>query len=124
MSALFMLLLLICACAGIISEIITIIVPEKIVDITQQDPEELIQKKFYKIVFALSGLYMLVVILLIFSGNNRFRLYAGVIFSISLIGWLFRSKLKKHIYILIAESTVCLILLIDVVRAIIGEIIL
>lgn len=124
MSDLFMISLLLCACAGIISEIITITVPEKIVDITQQDPEELIQKKFYKFIFALSALYMLVVILLIFSGNNRFRLYAVVILCISIFGWLFRAKLKKHIYIIVAESTVCIIMLIDIVRTIISEIML
>ena len=116
--------LLICACAGIISEIITISVPDRVIDITEKNPEELFEKKFYRFLFTLSGLYVLVIILLIFSGSAKFRIYAMVIMCISLFGWVFRSTLKKHTNLIIAESTVSLILLIDIVRTIIGEIVL
>ena len=124
MPDLFLLLILFCAGAGIISEIITISAPERVLEITEKDPEELFNSKFYRFLFTLSGLYILVIILLLFSGNDRFRLYAVVIMCISFSSWIFRSKLKKYTYILVAESTVSLILLVDIVRRIVGEIIL
>ena len=83
-------LLLFCAGAGIISEIITISVPERVLEITEKNPEELFDSKFYRFVFTLSGLYILVIILLLFSGNERFRLYAVVIMCISFSSWIFR----------------------------------
>lgn len=124
MPDLFLLLILFCAGAGIISEIITISAPERVLEITEKNPEEMFESKFYRFLFTLSGLYILVIILLLFSGNDRFRLYAVVIMCISFSGWIFRSKLKKHTYILVAESTISLILLIDIVRTVIGEIVL
>jgi len=93
-------------------------------EITEKNPEELINSKFYRFILTLSGLYILVIILLLFSGNDRFRIYAVVIMCISFSGWVFRSKLKKHTYILTAESTISLILLIDIVRIIIGKILI
>lgn len=124
MPDLFLLLILFCAGAGIISEIITISAPERVLEITEKNPEELFKSRFYRFLLTLSGLYILVIILLLFSGNDRFRLYAVVIMCISFSGWIFRSKLKKHTYILVAESTISLILLIDIVRTVIGEIVL
>lgn len=124
MPDLFLLLILFCAGAGIISEIITISAPGRVLEITEKNPEEMFESKFYRFLFTLSGLYILVIILLLFSGNDRFRLYAVVIMCISFSGWIFRSKLKKHTYILVAESTISLILLIDIVRTVIGEIVL
>ena len=120
MPDLFISLILFCAGAGIISEIITISAPEKVLGIIEKDPEELFDSKFYRFIFTLSGLYILEIILLLFSGNERFRLYAVVIMCISFSSWIFRSKLKKHPYILVAESTVSLILLIDIVRTLVG----
>jgi hypothetical protein len=113
-----MFILLICACAGIISEIITITVPEKIIDIVQKDPEELLQQRFYKFLLFLSGLYIGFVILLFLSGIDRFRYYGIIILVLSLSGWLLRAKLEKYTFLIIVNSTVCLILLLDVVRGI------
>lgn len=124
MPDLFLLLILFCAGAGIISEIITISAPERVLEITEKNPEELFNSRFYRFLLTLSGLYILVIILLLFSGNDRFRLYAVVIMCISFSGWIFRSKLKKHTCIIIAESTVSLIMLIDIVRTVVGEMIL
>ena len=124
MPDLFLLLILFCAGAGIISEIITISAPERVLEITEKNPEELFKSRFYRFLLTLSGLYILVIILLLFSGNDRFRLYAVVIMCISFSGWIFRSKLKKHTYILVAESTISLILLIDIVRTVIGKMLL
>ena len=121
MSDIYMGMILVCASAGIISELITIAVPEKIISIIEKDPGPLLQKRFYRMLFTLSGLYILVVLLLFLSGNDRFRIYGLIILSLSTIGWLFRKKLKQHTYLLVAESTVSLIVLIDVVRRIVQE---
>ena len=119
MSDIYLGIVLVCACAGIISECITIAIPEKILSITEHDPEKLLHKRFYKFVFTLSGLYVLVIILLVFSGVDRFRNYGLAILALSTLGWLFRAKLKKYTFLLIAESTVSLVLLIDIVRRIV-----
>ncbi len=119
MSDIFLGLLFICAGAGIISELITIAIPDKIITITEQEPERLLRKKFYRFIFTLSGLYILAIVLLLFSGIERFRNYGLIILGLSTLGWLFRSRLKKYTCLLIAESTVSLILLIDIVRRIV-----
>ena len=121
MSNLFLFFLLLCTCAGIIAELITIAVPEKIISITEKKPDELLQKRFYKFILTLSSFYMLVVLLLLFSGIKRFQVYALILFIISVSGWLFRAKLKKHDYLIVAESTICLILLIDIVRSVVDN---
>jgi hypothetical protein len=120
-SNLFLFVLLFCTCAGIIAELITIAVPGKIISITEKNPEELLQKSFYKLIFLLSTFYMAVVLLLLFSGIRRFQVYGLVIFVISLSGWLFRAKLKKHDYLIVVESTICLILLLDIARSVINN---
>lgn len=123
MSDIYLGLLLVCACAGIMSELITIAIPYKILGITEQEPEELLKKRLYKVLFALSGLYILSVFLLLFSGHERFCIYAFVILVLSMGGWVFRKTLKNHTYIIVVESTISLILLIDVVRTVVKEII-
>ena len=124
MHLVFPLLLLLVSCAGIIAEIVTISAPEKIIGIIDKDPNELTNDRFYRVLIILSAVYMLVIILLFFSGNNRFRIYGTVMVVISLFGWIFRSSLKKHTSIIIAESTIGLILLIDIVRTIAVDILL
>ncbi len=124
MSDVYLGLLLVCACAGILSELITIAIPYTILGITEEEPEKLLNKRFYKVLFTLSGLYILSVLLLLFSGNERFRIYAFVILVLSMSGWIFRRTLKKYTILLVVESTVSLVLLIDVVRTLVKEIIL
>lgn len=121
MSDFLLITILICACAGVISELITIALPEKIVKITEKEPDKLLKEKFYRLILILSFPYMLAIILLLFSGNERFRIYAVIILTISLFGWIFKTKLKHHLYIIMIESGICLILLIDVVRNIMRE---
>lgn len=121
MHVLFPLSLLLCSCAGIIAEIITISAPEKVIGIIDNDPADIARNRFYRALFILSAVYMLLVILLFFSGNYRFRIYGAVIVAISISGWVFRSSFKKHTFIVIAESTISLILLFDIIRTVIGD---
>lgn len=117
-----MIILLFGSCAGALSEIITIAVPEKIIAITQKEPEDLLNTKFYRFVFTLSGVYFITIILLFFSGINRFQVYALILLIISVTGWNLRRIKRGYMYLLLAESTICLILLLDIVRSLYGEI--
>jgi len=123
MHGIFTLLLLICSCAGIVAEILTISSPEKIMGMIDMDPAEITNDRLNRMLFTLSFVYMLVIVLLFFSGNGRFRVYGAVMVAISLLGWMFRSSLRKHTFIMRAESTISLILLVDIVRTTAADII-
>lgn len=121
MPDLVLILLLIGTLAGILSELITIAMPEKILRLTEQQPELLAKQPFYQFLFILSGLYILLVSMLLFSGFGNFRIYGAVILILSVSGWVFRNIFLKYAYLLVVESTISLILLLDIVRTIIGE---
>lgn len=121
MSDFFLYILLFCAFCGILTELITIIIPDTIISLTNNNSEELFKKKFYRFVFLLSGFYMIVVVLLLASGVARFQVYGFILVCMSFFSWLFKSKHKKNTCILVMESTLSLILLIDVARSIIRE---
>lgn len=116
-----MAILLVCALAGIISELLTIAMPDKILGITDSNPEELLANKFYKALFVLSGFYLVVVVLLFASGIERFQTYAFVMLCMSLLGLIFKTHLKKYPSVFILESTISLIILLDIVRRIVKE---
>ncbi|MFW6221013.1 MAG: hypothetical protein ACOC4C_00980 [Fibrobacterota bacterium] len=122
MSIFFQHLLIFCSTAGVISELISIGWPEKIVGILQRDPEELIGDVFYRSVFILSSFYLLAIILLFFSEYRFFNTYAIILLLNSLFIWLFRRIVFRFRIIQIAESTLCLILLFDVIRTVIKSV--
>jgi hypothetical protein len=109
-------LILVCACAGIASELITIIVPRRIVGMIGQDPAAFVLTRFYLLLFFLSGLYIIAVVLLVMSGIDLFRVYGVTILILSALGLIFKKILQRHIPLLLAESTINLILLLDVAR--------
>lgn len=111
-----LILLFICACAGIVCEIITLIAPHRIMAIMHDDPEKIMKNRFYLFIFLLSGPYLLIFVLLLVSGVKRFIIYGIFILCLSILGLLFKSRLKDHIYLVVAESTVCLIILLDIIR--------
>jgi hypothetical protein len=108
--------LLLCAIAGVVSEVVTLGWPERVFGMLSQDPDELLRDRFHRFVFVLSAFYLLCVILLIFSGNERFRLYGIILVINAVVGWLFRHLLLRWRPLQVAGSTLCLILLIDVIR--------
>ncbi len=118
MSVLYDAFLLFCASAGVVSEIITIAVPEKIVGMLQRDPEEIVQQGFYRFVFVLSAFYLMAIILMFFSAFPVFRIYGVILLVNSLLIWIARKWILQYRFFQVAESTICLILLLDVVRKI------
>jgi hypothetical protein len=123
MSQLYDVFLVMCATAGVISEIITIAVPEKIVGMLQRDPEEIIERGFYRFVFVLSAFYLLAIFLMFFSAFPAFRLYGVILLANSFIVWIARKWILRFRLLQVAESTICLILLLDVIRKV-GRLIL
>ncbi len=108
--------LLACALAGVVAEIITIAVPERILGIADKDPDTILQGGFYRMVFVLSGMYLAGVVLMLVSGPQRFRAHGVVLCLLSVGVWLARKYLLRWRALAVAESTVCLIVLLDVVR--------
>lgn len=112
-------LLIFCSAAGIISELISIGWPEKVVGILQRDPHELIGDSFYRFLFVLSSFYLLAIVLMFLSDHRFFHAYAVILLLNSLFIWLFRKLIFRIRVVQIAESTLCLILLIDVIRTVV-----
>jgi hypothetical protein len=113
--------LFVCASAGIVCEVITIVAPDKIIALLHQDPDVALKSKFYRIVFIFSGFYILGTVFLLFSGVPAFVLYGLIILCLSIAGWLLKARLQDFVYLVVAESTVNLIILIDIVRKVLME---
>lgn len=111
-------LLIVCVFAGIISEIITISMPDKVLGIAEKNPDEILNGRFYKVIFFFSAFYFLGIILMFFSGVDIFRMYAVWLLLVSFTAWILRKWLIRFRYLQITESTVCLIVLFDVLRTI------
>jgi hypothetical protein len=113
--------LLACLAAGVISEILTIAAPGKILEIVDLQPEEILQSRFYKYMFMLSAFYLIGIVLMFFAGDAIFRIYALLLLCNSVVVWVFKGWLRKFNLLFIAESTLCLILLLDACRVIVRE---
>lgn len=120
---LYHILLLICLAAGVISEAITISIPERVLKIEDATPQEIFQDRFYKLIFILSGFYLVGILLMFFTEEHFFRLYAAILLLNSVIIWTVRKWLMRFRIFFIVESTVCLILLLDSCRVLIKDLI-
>lgn len=109
-------LLLCCSTASIIAEVIALIMPDKILKIIERSPEEMQENKTMVLMGILSALYILNIIFLITASDKVFKLYGIILVSLSVSVWIIRKWLKHFKPVMIAESTLCLIVLIDVVR--------
>ncbi|MBD3393463.1 MAG: hypothetical protein GF418_15110 [Chitinivibrionales bacterium] len=116
MDHVFRIALIMTVLAGIVSEVVTIAAPGRILGITDADPGELMQSRFYRVVFVLSGLYLLAIVLMLVSGSETFRRYAFLLIGLSLLAWIFRRLLLRIRALQVAESTACLVLLFDTLR--------
>jgi len=112
-------LLLACTAGAIIAEIVSIAVPEKVQEMVDRQSDELIPRGFYRLLFILSALYMAAIILMFIAGEERFRIYAFILICLSVAGWVLRGVMFRYRVLQIAESIVCLVILIDTARTII-----
>lgn len=118
MDTLILIALLVCAAGGVIAELFTLAVPEKILGVAERDPQEVVGDRLFRLVFILSGLYLCAIVLMFVSGIEMFRLHATILVIMSLAAWLFRRILLRIRALQVAESTVCLIVLLDTMRSI------
>ena len=113
----YSILLVICSCVAIASEVVAILFINRIiVHMDQAQNDTLKPGPFLIMLGVLSAVYILDVVLLLFSGDPVFRLYGWVLILLSGLVWTFRQFFKRLKAVMIAESTICLVLLIDVVR--------
>jgi hypothetical protein len=108
-----------CLAAGVILEVITVTAPARILKAQELDPEELLGNRFYKSVFILSAFYMIGIMLMFIADDRYLRIYATILLCSSIVVWFLKKWLARFQVIIIAESTVCLILLLDTLRKII-----
>jgi hypothetical protein len=116
-------LLLLCLAAGVVSELIAITVPDRVLQIEEAEPQQMLQSRFYKVIFGLSGFYLTGIILMFFTAEHFFRLYATILLLNSLVIWIVRRWLMRFRLVFVLEATLCLILLLDSCRVLIKDLI-
>jgi hypothetical protein len=113
-------LILICSAGGIIGEAAAIAFPDKILALLDPErQEEALHSRLTLVLGALSAVYMADVVLLFLSKDTVFILYGYVLVLLSLVVWAARPWFLRWRYLMTLESTLCLIMLIDVVRTIV-----
>jgi hypothetical protein len=118
MQHVFSLLFLVCCAAGVVSECISIAVPHRILAIAETDPAEVLGSPFYRVVLVLSALYLCAVVMMFVSGVDRFRVYGALLVCLSAAVWILRGVLLRNRLFMVAESTLCLVMLCDSIRTI------
>jgi len=114
--SLFHTILFIGVCASICAEVFALMVPGKIIGLMEKPPEEIARSRFVMLLVALSMIYIVTTGMLLFSGDRVFTLYAAVLFMLSSSLWLLRRWIRHLRVLMTVDSTVCLIILIDVAR--------
>lgn len=109
--------IIICSLCGIATELHTIIFPGVVTDLLRR--KEPVDTTPGMIVLSiLSLLYLIDMFLLAFSGDSIFILYAAILGLLSILMLAFQSFFARFKVLMMVESTICLIILLDVVRSI------
>jgi hypothetical protein len=121
-------ILLITTVLSITAELITVLFPQKMVDIIETGQEgengEVYNSLFVKLLGAISVFYVITIGLLVFSPDPVFRVYGLLLVAMSAGMLLLRKQLVRSKYIVMTESAICLIVLLDVARTIIEKLFL
>jgi len=118
MSQVFLSLLFAGTLFSLISEIITVLFPDSLVQLVTEKPDTITFTGVHKLLAVLSIVYMINVGLLLFSSDPVFRVYAFVLIFLSMSVWVLKKFVNYFKYIMIAESTLCIVILIDILRTI------
>ncbi len=110
--------ILICTLAAIIAELTTLLFPGAVLSLMDHDAEEMVGDWRFRLLGWLSLVYLIDIGLLLFSGDAIFQAYAGILVGLAVVLWLAHRWGRSMRYLLMAESAVCLTLLIDVARTI------
>ena len=103
---------------AIISEVMSILFFRRILSFYDKDPEEVLEDKVLRILSFFSLSYLIAVMMLLFSGVERFQFYGLIISTISLVELFVRKVELGRYYRVMVGTALTLILLIDSVRQI------
>ncbi|MBD3421562.1 MAG: hypothetical protein GF398_15700 [Chitinivibrionales bacterium] len=118
MGAAYSIALTICATGALLAEGAVVTMPERVIDLLDNNQEVSELTSFMKFLGVTSLFYLAVLVLLFFSGDRVFRVYAGILIFLSSSMWLLKRFLRRIKYLMIGESTISIIILIDIIRTI------
>jgi hypothetical protein len=119
MNKYYCILLLVCTAISIVAEIISLIFPDKLLDLIEKKPEEITFTPLLMTLSIMSLFYVVEIGMLLFSGDKIFRLYGLAFVILSGVLILLRKRLPALRYVIMLESAICLVILLDVGRTII-----
>lgn len=101
---------------GITSEIFSLIFIERIINSYDQDPEIIMKDKLLRVLSIFSLLYIISLLMLFFSGVERFTIYSIIIGAATLSELAFRKSQKGRTFRVAIGSAISLLLLMDSFR--------
>jgi drug/metabolite transporter superfamily protein YnfA len=106
---------------AIVAELLTLVFSDRIVDLIGADDGELKELGRLHVVLAVLSLFYIVdIALLLFSGDRVFQAYGTVFVGLSVLLVLVRKWVTKMRFLVKIESAVCLAMLLDVARTVVG----
>jgi hypothetical protein len=140
MHPVYRLALLVCSSLAVVAEVLGIVMIDKLLQLMEmtsgpdrndtpadesvpgQRPSLPVNQHLLLVFGILSIVYLLDIFLLIFSPDRIFTVYGLVLLGMSVMLWLLKRIITKGIKaIALVESTICLIILIDVVRTLLTQ---
>lgn len=115
----YFIVLLVMLAGAIISEVTSLIFIERIVYTYDQDAEYILKDRLLQILSVFSLIYIISLVMMFFSGVERFVLYSFIIGGASLFEFFLRGSSSGRITRITIGSSLSLLLLLDAFRHII-----
>jgi hypothetical protein len=106
--------LLVCTGAAIVAETMALVCADRVLALVTAKPDEIRPGMFHRVLALLSVFYVGELGLLLFMGDPVFRIYAFALVTMGSALWLARKYVVRWRVVVMLESTVCLVLLVDV----------
>ncbi len=108
-----------CATIGCIGEILVIIMPNRAIELLDHAQTESAPIPTSTMFLGVLSIFSVATTILLFlSGDPVFRIYGITLLALPLVVWLLKQKIKSIKYLIVGESTLCLIMLLDTIRTI------
>ncbi len=118
MSTPYAIAVLVCTVPAIVAELVALVFPRAMLGLLQQDPARVVNLPLTRVLAILSLFYMVNLGLLVFSDNQVFRISVVLLLSMSLLLWGTRKLIVRFPALVRLESTVCLVLLVNVLLSV------
>jgi len=105
---------LVCTGAAIVAETMALVFADRVLAMLAGGPDDVRFTAFLRVLAVLSVFYMLDLVLLLAAGEPVFRVYAFVLVAMGGLLWAMRKYVARWRVVVMLESTVCLVLLVDV----------